>query len=143
MMKRTMKENLGLDFIQRTIRTTGMVLLISLIPGVYYFGLFPTLAFFSGGIWGIVNIIFLTALIRTGLRPDEVDKLKVAGLALIKFPLLYLSGYFLLQVPQFEPLYLLLGFSTLLAVMILKVIARALLGLDHSHHNSEQITGAA
>jgi len=138
-----MKENLGLDFVDRTLRTTGVVLLISLLPGTYYFGVFPTLAVFSGGVWGIINFIFLSALVRAALRPGAVDNVKVVGLALIKFPLLYLSGYFLLKVEQFEPLCLLIGFSVLLAVMVLKVIARALLGLDEGDRKSEQLPGAA
>jgi len=140
--KRTMKEKLGLNFIDRTIRTTGVVLLISLLPGIYYFGVFTALAFFSGGVWGIVNFIFLSALVRAALRPGHVDKVKVAGLALIKFPLLYLSGYFLIKVEQFEPLHLLIGFSTLLAVMALKVIARALFGLDEEHRKDARLPGA-
>ena len=137
-----MKESLGFDFINRTLRTTGVVLLISLFPGMYYFGVFPTLAVFSGGVWGIINLMFLSALIRAALRTGNVDILKVAGLALIKFPLLYVSGYFLLKVEQFEPLHLLIGFSTLLAVMALKVIARALLGLDEREQKSDRLPGA-
>jgi len=86
--------------------------------------------------------MFLSALVRAALRPGNVDILKVAGLALIKFPLLYISGYFLLKVEQFEPLHLLIGFSTLLAVMALKVIARALLGLDEKEQKSDHLPGA-
>jgi len=137
-----MKESLGLDFVDHTLKTTGVVLLISLLPGAYYFGIFPTLAVFSGGGWGVVNFIFLSALVRAALRPDSVDKIKVAGLALIKFPLLYLSGYCLLKVEQFKPLHLLIGFSTLLAVIVLKVITRALLGLDEEHRKGKRLPGA-
>jgi hypothetical protein len=137
-----MKENLRFNFINRTLKTTGVVLLISVIPGVYYFGFFPTMAVFSGGVWGMINLMFLSALVRATLRPNDVDKLKVAGLALIKFPLLYASGYFLLKVDYFKPLHLLIGFSILLAVMILKVIARALLGLDEGEQRSKQQPGA-
>ncbi|HWR84343.1 MAG TPA: ATP synthase subunit I [Candidatus Deferrimicrobium sp.] len=138
-----MKQNLGLDFIHRTLKTTGIVLLVVMLPVIYYFGVYPALAVFFGGVWGMVNFIFLTALVRAALRPDGVDKIKVAGLALVKFPLLYLSGYFLLKVKEFEPLHLLIGFSTLLAVMLLKVIARALLGMDNEPAKEEHLTGAA
>ena len=132
-----MKDSFGPDLIERSLKTTGALLLIFLLPGVYYFGIMCTLAVFFGGVWGMINLIFLSALVRTALRPDKIDKGKVIGLALVKFPLLYLSGYFLLTVKQFEPVYLVAGFSTLLAVMLLKVVARALLGLDE-----EQTTGA-
>jgi len=90
----------------------------------------------------MVNFIFLSALVRAALRPDGVDKIKVAGFALIKFLLLYLSGYCLLKVEQFEPLKLLIGFSTLLVVIVLKVITRALLGLDEGHRKGKRLPGA-
>jgi hypothetical protein len=124
------------DFIQRTLRTTGVVLLIGFLFGVYYFGFWPSLAFLSGGIWGMVNLIFLTALIRASLRPEGANIMKAAGVAVIKFQLLYLAGYFLLKVPQFEPLHLLAGFSLIFVVIVLKVVGRAVLGLDENkQHN--------
>ncbi len=127
-----MTSNLGLDFIDRTIRTTGAVLLVVFLFGLYYLGFYTTLAIFSGGVWAIVNLIFLAAFIRTAIRPGEIDKLAVAGLALIKFPALYVAGYFLLTAGVFEPLHVVIGFSILIGVIVLKVIARALLGLDRS-----------
>ncbi len=137
-----MKQSLELDFIDRTLKTTGLVLLAFLPFGIFYFGFYPTLAVFSGGVWGIINLIFLSSLVRTAIHPGEIDKLKVAGLALVKFPLLYVSGYFLLKVPQFEPLYLVMGFSVLLAVMVLKVLGRALLGLDEKSHEQKHASRA-
>ncbi|UCD64904.1 MAG: hypothetical protein JSW34_05595 [Candidatus Zixiibacteriota bacterium] len=132
-----MKTGFELDFVARTLRITGVVLLISLPFGIYYFGIWPALAFFSGGIWGMVNLIFLSSLIRTAIRPGGADTTRAVGFAVIKFPLLYLAGYALLKVPRFEPLHLLAGFSVLFLVMLLKATARALLGLDETgEHNS-------
>jgi hypothetical protein len=137
-----MKQSLELDFIDRTLRTTGLILLAFLPFGIYYFGFYSALAVFSGGVWGIINFIFLSSLVRTAIHPGEIDKLKVAGLALVKFPLLYVSGYFLLKVPQFEPLHLVIGFSLLLAVMVLKVLGRALLGLDEKSQEQKHASRA-
>lgn len=137
MKKMKMKSDFDLSFISRTIKTTGAVLLLGLLFGLYYFGPWPALAFFSGGVWGMLNIIFLTGLVRMTIRPDGVDTSRAIGMAVIKFPLLYLAGYFLLKVPQFEPLHLLAGFSVLFVVIVLKVVARAILGLDdNQQHNS-------
>lgn len=122
-----MKTGFDLEFIGRTLKTTGIVLLIGFLFGIYYFGFWPALAFLSGGMWGIVNLIFLTGLVRAFLRPDGVDTMKTAGLAVVKFPLLYFAGYCLLKVPMFEPLHLLSGFSLLFAVIILKVVSRVIL----------------
>jgi hypothetical protein len=138
-----MKQSLGIDFIVRTLRTTGIVLLIFLPFGVYYFGPYPALAVFFGGVWGMINLIFLSSLIRSALRPDHVDKVKVAGLMLIKFPLLYVSGYFLLKVPQFAPLHLLIGFSIIIAVMLMKSVAVALLRTGGENSRSERLSGVS
>jgi len=43
-----MKDTLGLDFITRTLKTTGVLLLIAFPFGLYYYGLYPTLAVLSG-----------------------------------------------------------------------------------------------
>ena len=125
-----MRSNPKLDFLDRTLRTTGVVLLIFLPFGLYYFGVYPTLAVFSGGVWGIVNFIFVSALISTTIRPGKADKARAVALSLVKFPLLYASGYFLLKVPQFEPLHLMVGFSSLFGVLVLKALGRLLLALD-------------
>ncbi len=131
-----MKTGLDLDFIHRTLKTTGVVLLIAFFFGIYYYGFWPALAFFSGGIWGMVNLIFITGLIRAAVRPGGADVLKSVGLGIIKFPLLYAAGYFLLKVPQFDPLYLLAGFTLLFAIILLKVVGRAIVGLDdNKQHN--------
>jgi hypothetical protein len=120
----------GLEFIYRTLRTTGIVLLIVCPFLLYYFGLWPTLAVFSGGVWGILNLWFIMHLVRVTVKPGSVDKPKVIGLMLYKFPVLYLSGYFLLKVQQFNPALLLIGAGSVLAVMVLKAVGRIMLGLD-------------
>ncbi len=138
----TMTQNLSLDFVDRTIRTTGIVLLIVFIFGIYYLGVYHSLAVFSGGIWALINLMFLSVLVKAAIKPGEVDKMKVAGLALIKFPLLYVSGYFLLKVTVFKIEYIVIGFSIPLAVIILKVISRALFGLDNKTQKDEHLEGA-
>lgn len=120
---------MGMEFLDRSLRTTSILLLIFLPFGLYYFGVFPTLAVFSGGVWGIINLVFISALVRTVLRQD-VNKLRALGLASIKFPLIYASGFFLLKIPQFAPLFLLIGSSAVMAVIVLKVLGRAMMHLD-------------
>jgi hypothetical protein len=120
----------GLEFIYRTLRTTGLVILILSPFLMYYFGLLPTLAVFSGGVWGILNLWFIMHLVRVTIKPGGVDKSKMVGLMLYKFPVLYISGYFLLKVHQFSPALLLIGAGAVLAVMVLKAVGRLMLGLD-------------
>jgi len=133
----------GLEFIDRTLRTTGIVLLIFLPFGVYYLGVWPALAVFSGGVWGMVNLIFISALVRAAIRPEKVSKRKVLGIAIFKFPLLYLSGYALAIVPQFDPLYLLGGFSSLLLIIILKGIGGSIWQVSDRPAEGENARGIA
>lgn len=119
-------------FVGRSMRTYGIVLLIYSPFGLYYFGAFPTIAVLSGGVWGIANLIFLTALVKAVIRPDGVQTERAVVYGLIKFPLLYGAAYALLKVEQFDPWWLLAGFTGVLAIMILKAVGRVLLGLDNN-----------
>lgn len=132
-----MKSNLDSDFISRTLKTTAILVLIFVPFGLYYFGIYPTIAILSGAIWSFLNLMFLTALVKAAIRVDGADGASSAAWALVKFPLLYAAGYFLLKVPQFDPVHLLIGFSSLLAVMLLKVLGRVFLGLDNTTTRSE------
>lgn len=135
-------QNLDFGFLDRTLRTTGVVLLLYLPFGLYYFGLFPTLAIFSGGIWGMLNFIFISALVRAAIRVEGTDIGRAVILSLIKFPLLYGAGYFLLKVSQFEAWHLLIGFTSLLAIMVLKVLGRLFLRLDESNSGDKRLRRA-
>jgi len=124
----------GPDFIERTLKTTGVILVIIFAFVSVYWGLYPALAILSGGIWSMINMIFLSALVRTAFRPEKVDKLAVIGLAFIKFPLLYATLYFLFSIKIFPPIPMIIGVSMVLAVMVLKAAARAMYKLDQVDH---------
>lgn len=128
----TKKTEIDFGFIDRTLKTTCIVLLIFFPFGIYYLGFFPALAILSSGIWAMLNLILITMLVKYTLRPEGPDTGRAIAAAFIKFPLLYLGGYFLLKVPQFDPLHLLIGFSGLLVIIILK-----LLGGLFTHSNSD------
>lgn len=139
-----MKDSLGLEFLDRTLRTSGIVVLIFMPFGIYYLGFYRSIAVLSGACWGMVNFIFLAALIRAVLRPEGADRSRALWLGVIKFPLLYLAGYGLLNIPVegFTPGWLLAGFSVVLAVMALKAIARATLKIDNGESKNERIQEA-
>lgn len=121
---------MGPDFLERSLRTFSIVLLIFLPFGLYYFGIFPTIAVFSGAVWGIVNMLLLARLIRSVLRPGGVEHFGPVAMVLFGFLMLFVAGYFLLTVPQFDPLHLLIGFSGLFGIMFLKALGRVFVGAD-------------
>jgi hypothetical protein len=131
-----LRTTIGFDFIQRTLKTTGIVLLFVLAFGSFYFDFYDALAVFSAGVWSIINLLFLSALVRAVVRPGGVDKLTAFGSAFLKFPLLYAAGYFLFTIEVFRPVPLIIGLSMVLAVMILKAVARAMLNLDYTNQKS-------
>ncbi|PWB70428.1 hypothetical protein C3F09_09065 [candidate division GN15 bacterium] len=133
---------MGLEFIARSLRTYGIVLLIFLPFGLYYFGVYPTLAVLSGGIWGILNLMFITSLVRLTIRPEGADAGRAIGIALIKFPLLYAAGFALLKVEQFSPVLLLVGFGGIMGIIVLKVLGRLALGLDAIPGNHKPAQGS-
>lgn len=131
------------EYISRTIRTFGAVLLVFFPFGLYYLGFYPALALLSGGVWGIVNLLLLSSLIKAVIRPGGVLMERAIVLGIIKFPLLYLSAYALLKIEQFEVKWLLGGFSGLFAVMLLKSLGRILLGLDNRPAGEEMRRAAS
>jgi len=134
---------MGLEFIARSLRTYGIVLLIFLPFGLYYFGVYPTLAVLSGGVWGILNLMFITALVRLTIRPGGADAGRAIAIGLIKFPLLYAAGFFLLKVEQFSPVHLLIGFGGIMGIIVLKVLGRLALGLDAIPNSNKPVQGGA
>src|SRR5574341_1800125 len=101
------KTDVDFGFIDRTLKTTCLVLLIYFPFGIYYVGFYNSLAILSAGIWSILNLILIRALVIYTLSPKGLDTGRAVAAAFVKFPLLYLGGYFLLKVSQFQPLYLL------------------------------------
>ncbi|RKX23032.1 MAG: hypothetical protein DRP51_01365 [Candidatus Zixiibacteriota bacterium] len=131
---------MDIGFIERTLRTAGILSLLVLIFGSFYYGFIPSLSVFTGLIWGIVNLYFLSLLVRATIRPDDVDKVGALVILFIKIPLLYLAGYFLVTSILFDPILLLIGFSVLLLVIVLKAIGRTIMNLDHISGKERQGT---
>jgi hypothetical protein len=129
------KTSMDISFIQRTLKTMGFLALIVLVFGIVYLDTGKALSIFSGMIWGMVNLYFLAYLIRVTIRPEGPDKTAALGLLFIKIPLLYLAGYFLISNEYFNLTYLVIGFSTLFAVILLKILGRVILGIDSNKTN--------
>lgn len=121
---------MGLEFITRIIKTTAVVSLVASLCISYYFDWHFGLGFLIGSTWSLVNFLFLRSLIKEVVSPDGARKTITAVLALLKFPLLYVAGYFVVRLGEFPVTSLLTGFSLIFAVIVLKVLGRLILGLD-------------
>jgi F-type H+-transporting ATPase subunit a len=75
----------------------------------------------TGGGWMFLNLFFLFRLLSIAMRPAAGDakQMRQAGiLAILKFPVLYLAGFFILRSGFFEPAALLLGLSAFFAAVL-------------------------
>ena len=135
---------MDIGFINRTLRTTGILSLLILLFGSFYYGFYPSLSVFSGIIWGMINLYFLDRLIRSAMRPEGVDKTAALVFLFIKFPLLYAAGYFMVTSEFFNPLLLLIGFTVVLLVIVLKAVGRVILKMDDGkvENNQESVKSA-
>ena len=134
---------MGLEFITRIIKTTAVVSLVVALCLSYYFDWKMGLGFLTGAAWSLVNLIFLKSLIKEVVSPNEARKTIAAVLALLKFPLLYVAGYFVVASEFFTVYSLLAGFSLLFAVIVLKVLGRLIVGLDVPGVRNKQPEGNA
>jgi hypothetical protein len=121
---------MGLEFITRIIKTTAIVSLVASLCISYYFDWHFGLGFLIGSTWSLINLFFIRSLIKEVLSPEGVRKTMLAVLALLKFPLLYVAGYYLVKSEVFPIYSLMAGFSLVFVVIVLKVLGRLILGLD-------------
>ena len=86
-----------------------------------------------GSLWACLNWVLISAVVRILLAKERKlsgsSKVRLALLMLVKFPVLYGSGYLILRL-GFPVLSLLAGFWIILGVVVAKAAGRLILGMD-------------
>jgi len=121
---------MGLEFIDRTFRTTIVVALLAALCLTLYQSGHVALGFLVGVAWSLVNFYLMKRLIVEVLTPDERRKQVTILIAFIKFPILYAVGYLIIASDYFSIWDLLSGFSLIFLVMLLKALSRMILRMD-------------
>ncbi len=121
---------MGLEFITRVIRTSAILALITGLAVSVYFDWRIAAGFLVGTSWGLLNLYFLKRLITEAISPEVTRTSHVILIVLLKFPLLYVGGYFIVAWGYFSIYSLLAGFSLMFLVMILKILGRMIMGMD-------------
>lgn len=130
---------MGIEFIHRVIKTSLVVAVLCFLFVTVYYNFKFGAGILAGSVWGCLNLWFLTQLVVEIFSPGkEVKKGKVIVIAVVKFPLLYATGYFLLKINYFPPISLVSGFTLIFLVMFLKAMGRWVLSLDK---DKAKITG--
>ena len=115
---------MDLAFINRVIKSTLVLGALIFIFGSVYFNWVYSVGIFAGTIWGSANLWFIRQFIINYITPGERDTKKLALLAVIKFPVLYIAGFLALWLGWFPVASFVIGFSLIFAVILLKALGR-------------------
>lgn len=120
---------MGIEFIHRVIKISLILAFLIFLFVTFYYRFDYASGIFVGCGWGCMNLFFLTNLITETTNLKGVNKKRVLLLVLLKFPLLYLTGYFLLRINYFPVTSLLVGFTLIFAVVLLKALGKMVISL--------------
>ena len=121
---------MGLDFIDRVIKTTLIFAVFAVPFLIIYFGYSFGISVLFGAVWGVLNLLAIKYVIISLVKPGKRN-LKFGLLILFfKIPVLYGIGYFLLTWDFLSAGGLLWGFSGILIVSVLKGLSRSIIKTD-------------
>lgn len=129
---------MSLEFLTRIWKSTLVVGAIVFAFTAVYFDMKFAWGLLVGCLWGVANFIALTAVLTAFVKPGEVNRNRALSLAAIKFPVIYGLGYVILKSGWFEPTSLLVGFSLLFMVTLLKALGRSYLKMDDTRKEPEK-----
>lgn len=79
---------------------------------------FWALGVLTAGLWAFVNFYFLFRLIEAGFERKPEHKNRVLFYSVLKFPVLYLAGFFILKSRFFPAYSLLIGLTIFMAAFV-------------------------
>ena len=129
---------MSLEFLTRIWKSTLVVGVIVFAFTAVYFDLKFAWGLLVGCLWGVANFIALTAVLTSFVTPGHVNRNRALILAAIKFPIIYGLGYLIMRSEWFEPTSLLVGFSLLFLVTLLKALGRSYLKLDNTRDEQDK-----
>ena len=118
---------MGLEFLARVRRTSILLGAVASLVLASYFGMARGLGMLAGLAWSLVNLLLLEKLVTgtTGEARGTVAGVRRTAVGLLGMPLLFVAGALLLQ--KLPALWLVIGFSVPLAVIVLKAATLLLL----------------
>ncbi|UCE67121.1 MAG: hypothetical protein JSU85_03660 [Candidatus Zixiibacteriota bacterium] len=128
---------MGLEFIDRVIKTTLIFALFATPFLFLYMGYSFGLSVIIGAVWGVLNLLAIKFVILSLVKPGKRN-LKFGLLILFfKIPVLYGIGYLLLTWDYLSVGGLLWGFSGILIVSAFKGLSRSILKMDNKINPGE------
>jgi|WetSurMetagenome_2_1015567.scaffolds.fasta_scaffold991531_1 hypothetical protein len=113
--------------IRRILVTTAILAALVALALWVYAGWRWAAGFAGGAVIGAANLVFLTALVREIVRPGRRARGRIAALLAVKVPVVYggLAGLLIWKAPP--AIAVVIGFTLVLVVIVLKAAGRALL----------------
>lgn len=124
---------MGLDFLKRVRKTATVSGSVLAALVAVYAGAEAGLAFAAGAAWSLLNLLVIEMLVRHLVADGDrrrLRRLRIAGVAMIKIPVLYALGFLLVRSELLPVTGLLAGFIWPLAVIVMKALGRLVLRLD-------------
>lgn len=116
-------------FITRSLKASLLLTALSYLLFSYYKGGSWALGFCLGALWSAASLYLLREFITRFITVGERSLSALLILGLLKFPLLYVAGYFILSAGTYPVAAPTFGFGLPLAVVVLKAGGRMLLGI--------------
>ncbi len=108
------------DFIHRSFKVSIVVALLFAPFLLVYFGPSIALGFMAGAVWNIVNIFLLYWVLTMTLSATPSNKMWGATAGILKFPVLYGTGYLIIRYTNLSLYGIIAGFSLILIVFVLR-----------------------
>ncbi len=126
---------IDLDVLNRVRKTTIIIGIPLAIVITFYWGL-PVGGGWAAGIaWSLINLYFIGSLVKKVVTTGKPNVSGAVIVMLIKFPVLYAAGLFLLWNGRLAVAGLVAGFSWPFFVLLMKALGRHYLKLDDKKQN--------
>ncbi len=121
---------MGLEFINRVIKTTLLFAVFATPFLILYFGYSFGISVLIGAVWGVLNLLAIKFVIISMVKPGKRNLKMGLAVLFFKIPVLYGIGYLLLTWDYLSVGGLLWGFSGILIVSVFKGLSRSILKMD-------------
>jgi len=122
---------MDLDLLRRVRNASLLFGAVLAIPIAYYFGWKGGLSWVAGIAWSVVNLAFITSLVKNVLTLEERNILRIVLALVVKFPVLYIAGWLMLR-QGLSPLWIMAGFTWPFFVLVMKAGGRMYMKMDET-----------
>jgi len=122
---------MDLDLLRRVRNASILFGAVLAVPLSFYFGWNGGLSWVAGITWSLVNLVFITSLVKNVITLEERNLLSIVLALVVKFPVLYIAGWLMLR-QGLSPLWMMAGFTWPFFVLVLKASGRAYMKMDET-----------